>query len=115
MSSSQRKQQVPTEIQPKTYKPTLKALLYLPVCILRKKLELLGKRLIMERISSFVSATLHPLLEKSDRAVVSIQLEIDVIVEVHSVCQVTPLLEVRLQDVLDRKHLPPLGTCILYI
>ncbi|KAF9468541.1 hypothetical protein BDZ94DRAFT_1279639 [Collybia nuda] len=70
MSSSKRKQQPSLlETQPTTYKPTIKALLYLPFRICNPP-PAVGK--------------------------------------VRS-CGVTPLLEVRLQDVLDRRHLPPLG------
>lgn len=65
----------------------------------------------MAAFLSFVSAILHPLLERLDRVVV-IKFPISTC---DSTCsrnfhKVTPLIDVRLQDVLDRKHLPPLGS-----
>ena len=64
---------------------------------------------LFTEVFSFASVT--PLLQsaRSDHVVVS--LFFLSFLPASYLAIVTPLLNVRLDDVLDRKHLPPLGTC----
>jgi len=111
LMSSQRRPQLQT--QPRTYKVTLKSILSLPVS------SPWFRRMSVPYFIQYRLCNPPPAVGKvrscSGMYLSTISLARSAAWLLTLSLQVTPILNVRLEDILDRKHLPPLGMCFVFL